>query len=62
MFDALRAGGEKERAEIENLMVGNLEKEIEPLLGNKGEGGGVFLEGAERMTLAEVCLVFFSGY
>ena len=56
MFDALRAGGEKEKekAEIEEVMVGNLEKEIEPLLGYKGEGEGVFFGGAERMTLAEV--------
>ncbi|KAL9100310.1 MAG: hypothetical protein Q9187_009381, partial [Circinaria calcarea] len=53
IFDALRAEGEKERAEIEEVMVGNLEREIEPLLGSKSEGEGVFLEGRERMTLAE---------
>ncbi|EGX48307.1 hypothetical protein AOL_s00080g432 [Orbilia oligospora ATCC 24927] len=48
-------GDEKEAKEVEDMVVGAIEKEIDPLLKRQDEdGGGAFLGGREKFTMAEV--------
>ncbi|KAK6516017.1 hypothetical protein TWF281_004607 [Arthrobotrys megalospora] len=48
-------GGEREAKEVEDLVVAAIEKDIEPLLKKEEEdGGGVFLGGKDKFTVAEI--------
>ncbi|KAK6519708.1 hypothetical protein TWF506_000008 [Arthrobotrys conoides] len=48
-------GGEKEAEGVEDMVVGAIKNEIDPLLKKEdGDGGGAFLGGREKLTMAEV--------
>ena len=50
MMQGLRAESEEERGQKAREIVDVVRKEVEPLL----EGAGPYLEGSERLTMAEV--------